>query len=277
MVTEGKDALLVETAPVFERLLAMARAGRDVTVRDDEYDFSVLLDAVRVKARGIRFRLVDTGRWESSRMEWLVDRGADLYTADTVGRPAGELEGIQAICRRAGAVLACFLQRVPEEEREGTYSPSEVVNLARSGVYIHVTNRKEMADPHLLADLAAHCRRGGSRLIYYHHGPLEHSLVELGRNGAWVHLYDRSLEGEENAASARDLLRGASAAGGGLVIHWKKGMSLSFLDEMLRSGARVVFGPALFDFKSPYRALEKKARRKTLDFRTYYLSPTVLP
>jgi hypothetical protein len=39
----------------------------------------------------------------------------------------------------------------------------------------------------------------------------------------------------------------------------------------------ILFRSSLFDRKSPFRALGKKAMQRKLDFRAYYLYPNILP
>jgi len=44
------------------KLLSLVEEGRDVTVRDDLYDFLWVLDAVKLcRKKGFRFRLIDSG------------------------------------------------------------------------------------------------------------------------------------------------------------------------------------------------------------------------
>jgi predicted short-subunit dehydrogenase-like oxidoreductase (DUF2520 family) len=90
-------------------------------------------------------------------------------------------------------------------------------------------------------------------------------------------MTDQSVEGEEDRAVIRDIILSARSAGSNLVLHWNNGNDISLLDDIVKSGAVVLFKSPLFDFRSPLKELEKGIRRKRLDFRTYYLHPSVLP
>jgi hypothetical protein len=75
----------------------------------------------------------------------------------------------------------------------------------------------------------------------------------------------------------RDIVLSAQSAGSNLVLHWDNGNQFSLLDDTVKAGAVVLFKSPLFDYKSPLKDLEKGIRRKRLDFRAYYLHPSVLP
>ena len=100
--------------------------------------------------------------------------------------------------------------------------------------------------------------------------------MELGRNGAWIHIADQSLVGEESQSLIRDIVVCAHSAGSNLVLHWDDGAKFSLLDDIVKAGAMVLFKSPLFDFKSPLKVLERRIRRKRLDFRAYYLHPSIL-
>ena len=101
--------------------------------------------------------------------------------------------------------------------------------------------------------------------------------MELGRNGAWIHITDQSLGGGEDQSMIRDIVLSAQSAGSNVVLHWDNGNQISLLDDIVKAGAVVLFKSPLFDYKSPLKDLEKGIRRKRLDFRAYYLHPSVLP
>jgi hypothetical protein len=273
---EQKDLSSIERT--FE-LLSLVTKNQTLTVRDDQFDYPTLLDAVRsFRDKKHRFRLIDTGRFNPFELEWLTAGGADLYTSDEVRTNAQELELINASSKRAKAMLAYFYRGIlGVKEHESSFPLEDLMKVGRSGIYTHVTNRESRQDVSILSQLAYNCRRGGSWLVYYHHGPMETSLVDLARNGAWIHISDLSLKGEENQSIVKDVIPSARSLGGNLVLHWEKGIPLSLLDDIVAAGALVLFKSALFDYKSPYRALENKVKRRRLDHRAYYLHPMVLP
>jgi len=247
-------------------------------VRDDQYDFSTLLDAVRqFRDRRYRFRLIDTGRFDPFELEWISGHGADLYTSDETRSNVHDLEFISAAARKGNAFVSFLINGKCDVGGEEDPTFSDLMNVGRYGAYLHLTNRQQPRDILQVARLAYNCTQSGSWLVYYHHGPLEKSLLELGRNGAWIHMTELSLEGEESQAMIRDVVLSARSAGSNLVLHWDNGNNFSLLDDIVKAGAVVLFKSPLFDYKSPLKVLEKGIRRKRLDFRAYYLHPSVLP
>lgn len=263
---------------VFE-LLSLSRKGQDVTVRDDQYEFHSLLDSVKLcRKRGSRFRLIDSGKFDRFQLEWITEAGADFYTSDEVRRNAQELEFINEACKKGAAVMVYFHHGILElEEGNDSLAFSGLLDLGRSGIYIHLTNKERGRDFSLLNQLAYNCRRGGSWLVYYHHGSLEAYLVELGRNGAWIHISDQSIQGEEDSVLLQDIIKSLRSAGTNLVLYLEKELDFSLLHDIVKADAFVLFTSSLFDYRSPMKALERESRKKKLDFRTYYLYPTFLP
>ncbi len=259
------------------KLLASASKGQDITVRDDQYEFSWLLDSVKItRTRGYRFRLVDSGKFNRSQLEYLARAGADLYTSDEARSDAFELDLLVRDCRKAGAIVAYFhhglLEHANEEENSLPFSFSELMDLARSGIYLHLTNKKNRRDFSHLDPLAYACQRGGSWLVYYHHGPLDPSLEELARNGAWIHISDRSVEEEADVALLMETIKSARSAGTNVVLHLEKGIDARLFEGMVKTGAFVLFNLSHLDDKFPLRA-----KKKRLDFRAFYLYPHFLP
>lgn len=278
---ENKEQKLDESTQSgdISELLSLISKKEDITVRDDQFGFPALLDAVhRFRDRRHRFRLIDTGRLSSFELEWLTAGGADLFTSDTVRSNAQELEFVSISSKRGNALVAlfCFGDIGDEEQRE-SYSMIDWINLGRSGVFVHVSNKNNERDLSVLVQLADSCRKGGSWLVYYHHGSLETNMISLAQNGTWIHISDLSLADEESQSIVRDITHSALSSGGKLVLHWEKGVSFSLLEDIVRAGGVVLFKPALFDFKSPFRILEEKAKGRKLDYRAYYLYPDVLP
>lgn len=259
-------------------LFSLLKKKQNITVRDDQYDFSTLLDAVRqFRDTRYRFRLIDTGRFDPFELEWIASHGADLYTSDESRSNILDIDLINAAARKGNAVVAFLINGKLEAEAENVLSFSDLLNAGRSGAYLHLTNRRQERDIQKISQLAYNCSKSGSWLVYYHHGPLEVSLLELGRNGAWIHITNQSLEGEEDQPMIRDIVLSAQSAGSNLVLHWDNGNQFSLLDDTVKAGAVVLFKSPLFDYKSPLKDLEKGIRRKRLDFRAYYLHPSVLP
>jgi len=260
-------------------LVSLAKAGRDITLRDDQHDFPVLLDSVRLcRQRGFRFRLIDSGKLDRYQLEWLGEAGADFYTSDEARAGFFELELVNKACKRGRAFVAYFHHAPIELSKEkDSFSFSELQEMGRCGVYLHITNREKPRDISQLSELAYACQKGGSWLIYYHHGLLEPSFSELGRNGAWIHVSDQSLAKAENTTLILDQVKSLLAAGAKLVIHLEKGMDLPLLRDVMAAGVFVLFKSSLFDYKSPFRILERKAAKRKLDFRAYYLYPDFLP
>ncbi len=273
---EHGEATLQESMP---DLYSLMQKKQNITVRDDQFDFETILDAVRrFNDKRYRFRLIDTGIFDPSELEWITGQGADLYTSDRIRTNVHDLELINSSSRKANAFVAYFVNGHLESDTvEAPLSFSDLMNLGRSGVYIHLTNRHKAHDLARMALLAYSCRKGGGWLVYYHHGPLLESLIEVGSNGAWIHISDQGLEEEQSQSLMREIILSAQSSGTNLILHWDKGARLSLLEDAVRAGAVVLFKSALFDYKSPIKVLEKGMRRKRLDFKSYYLYPTVLP
>jgi hypothetical protein len=258
-------------------LISLLKKKQPITVRDDQYDFTSLLDAVRLfRDSRYRFRVIDTGRFDPFELEWLTGHGADLYTSDGVRARIHDLEIISASAKKGNAFVSFLINGKWEEGEEKSLTFSDLMNVGRCGVYLHITNRQQPRDIQQVAQLAYHCAQKGSWLVYYHHGSLERSLLELGSNGAWIHLTDQSLE-QDSPGLIRDIVLSARSAGSNVVLHWDGGDNFALLDEIVKAGAVVLFKSPLFDYRSPLKVLEKGLRKKRLDFKAYYLYPSVLP
>lgn len=263
--------------PAAERgfqLLDQAGAAQGLTVRDDQQALAWLLDAARTARRhGRRFRLVDSGRLDVSSLEWLAKAGADLYTADDIRPDVPALVRIRKAGRASGSRTVFFLynpiEPIEAAPATGALSLEMVIELVRSGVDLHVSNRKKSRDPAALLNLAASRRAGGAEVVYYHHGPLIKELAHLAEAGAWVHV--SSSKRDFNAAELavlRDIGRaGGRAAGGGLVVHVDAGIERAVLEEIRKSGAHIIFN-------IPF---ERTLWRPSLPWRAYYLDTTFLP
>lgn len=163
----------------------------------------------------------------------------------------------------------------PSQE-PGLLSFSDLRELARSGIYIHLSNKDEKRDFSELAELAYQARKGGSWLVYYHHGPLGVEVKDLARNGAWIHLSDASLSEAADLNLILDAAGLSARAGANLVVHVEKGLALDWLEEISGSGAALLFKILSDDSRRAMRALERKAKKRKLDFRSYYLYPSFM-
>lgn len=261
------------------QLLSWAKQGQDITARDDQYDFPTFLDAIKIcRKQGFRFRLIDSGTLMLSQLEWLAEAGADLYTSDEARNNFFELELLSRACRRNGTILAYFHHGPFEsrEEEESVYF-SALQGLARSGAYFFLADRQRERDLQRLNELAAACRQGGSWLVYYYYGLFKLPLDELAKNKVWFHFSDQRLKEIEDKNQALDKMKLALSRGLKLILHVEKILDYSFLEKLMKAGAFVLFKSSLIDYRSPFKALEKKARQKKLDFRAYYLYPDFLP
>lgn len=258
-------------------LIASAKEKRDLTVRDDQYEYAWFLDAIRLtREKGRRFRLVDSGRFERFQLEWLLEAGSDLYTSSTVRKDSGELEGLQRAARKGRAVLA-FLQTGPlESSADGDpANTSGLLALGRDGVYIYLSNRENPQDFKQLGRLAESCRSGGTRLVYYHHGALVPELQELVRIPLWLHLSDSCLREETGVSTLLELLTSSSTQAE-FVLSIEKNLDYLELKDILAAGAHVLFPRAQFDYRSPLKELERAAAKRKPAFTAFYLYPNVM-
>ncbi|MFQ6108665.1 MAG: hypothetical protein ACE5L7_03820 [Candidatus Aminicenantales bacterium] len=261
-------------------LLLRASEAKEVTVRDDEYDYSWLLDSAKLcKKRGCCFRLIDSGKLELSQMEWLAGAGAEIFTSDEARPRALELELLSQMCRSAGSFVACFQHGTLEEDEEksGSISIQELMNLGISGVYLHISNKDKKRDFSLLNSLAHSCRKGGSWLVYYHHGLLEASLEELACHGAWIHLSDQSLIEAEEISLLLDTIKSARRAGTNLVFHLEKGADASLLREMIKAGVYLQFDLSHLAVSPELQTFFRRWEKRRMDSKAYYLWSHFLP
>jgi hypothetical protein len=268
---EPKDKTIDAVGEGFE-LLDKAGKAQDITVRDDQYDYHWIKDAAEMcRKKGFRFRLMDTGRFEKIDLMWLIDSGLDLYTDDQTRKDFKELEELVIECQKKNSFLA-YLQAGAfgkEEESESSVF-SGLVTIARSGAQIYVTNREDKTELGALNELAGCCREGNTRLVYYHHGALDPIFDEMGSHGPWIHITDKSID-RENLSLLLATCRKANLNGGGLIVHLEDEAEYDLVEELIEVKAHVLFLYAQFDYKSPFKELEKRVSKKDYDFRAYYL------
>ncbi len=279
MRTDSENIRPAEATPEPEspekifRLLDKVRESDSAIVRDDQFEFLTFMDAAR-SGRG-HFGLIDSGRFSGYQMELLGREGVSFYSSDEARTDSEEIGSINKACAKGGSYLAYFLngELAAEGAGQGGIDFPSLVQLAERGVYLHLSNRNGKRDESLLADLGRSCRKGGSWLVYYHHGPLRADLSGLARTNAWVHLSDRSLEGDEEMEQFRKLAR----RGKRLVLFVERIRSADFLQEMWRAGVFLRFMTPPAEPGSALEALENKARKKTMNPRAYYISNAFIP
>jgi len=260
-------------------LLSRAEEGLEITVRDDQQESASILDAaVTARKKGGRLRLIDTGRFSAFDLEWLAEAGADLYTSDEARPNALELGLLAKACARGKSIIAYFHHgKLTRDSGEGPTSPGFLAAAGRDGIDIHLSNRERARDLADLAETAHACRKGGGRLVYYHHGPFEPGLEALAQSGGWLHFSDADLPADAALPLLADIASEAAASGSGLVIHLEKGLTVDILRGLLSKGAFAVFKTPPASRRSPLGALEREARKKPLDRRSYYLYADFLP
>lgn len=260
-------------------LLDRIRLGRDIVIRDDQFEREGLLDAARTaRAKGIRMSLLDTGRFEPSEIEWLVREKVRFYTSDETRPREAELARILKACRASKSFIAYFQNgQLGTEPEADAVSLDALKGLSSSGMDIHISNRVHARDFGVLAELAENAREGKCYLAYYHHGPFAAGMTELASRGAWTHFSDRSLAAAGSADLGLEIIRSARGAGSRAVVYVEQGLPLSVLESLFEAGAAVLFQTPPSDFRSLQRPFEQKARKRKLPVRAFYLSAAFLP
>jgi hypothetical protein len=272
---ENKSQESEDAAKSFS-FLSSIRKGQDITVRDDLLDFQLLLDAVKLSRRkGIPFRIVDSGARDVIQLEWLAAEGAIVYTSDDAERELDALRQIDKACKRGNSFLA-YLQKGPlkQESESAAGAWEELMALGAEGTYIFLSNRENKRDVTQLGILADRCMRGGSWLVCYHHGELETALVELARNGAWIHVEDSCLKEADEYGLLLEIIRAAHSAGTNCVFHLERELEYYPLKDIQKAGAILLFKSKLIDYRSPLKPLQELASQPKLDARAYYLYST---
>jgi len=279
MNQEIKDNIVADTPEKAFALLSSVTQDPILTVRDDLFEFSLLLDAVKLRRKQREksdFRLVDSGALSLVQVEWLAAEGADIYTNDEVGKNVQELESIRYACKKGDTLLAYLHNAVLVSDVASSLDLSGLNSLGTFGINIYLSNKdheRNLSDLILLADL---CQRGQSRLIFYHHKDLDPALFELGRAGAWIHISDNSLSTPDDVAKLTDVIHAAHNSGSNLCMHVERGTESLLLEDLQKAGAFLIFKSALIDYRSPLKPLEEKARKQKLDTSAYYLYPVFL-
>ncbi len=258
-------------------LLDRARQRRELTVRDDQFDFSDFLEAAKAcRQRGGRFRFVDTGKLSLFELEWLAEAGADIYTSAEIRSKVDEFELLAKACSRSKAVVACFSHGPLWGGQSDKDTLGFLQAIGQRGAYIHHSNRQGRSDLGGLEVVASSCRAGGSWLVYYHHGPWEEELARVAREDAWVHLSDKSLSSQSVVRQLIETMGRRKEKKLRLVIHIEEGLSVEETLDLERAGAFLLFKTPPSDYRSDFWEIEKRASRRRLDFRAYYLYTTFL-
>jgi len=268
-------AAVVRTYELLDRL----RLGRDFAVRDDQLDFSVLLDAARIaRDKHVCLTLLDTGRFGFVELEWLMTEGVRLCTSDEARPRPEELRQLLEAGRR-GRVRAAYLQRgrLFPDRSEGAMSVPDLQDLGRAGLDVHVSNLDERRDLAALAEIVPFVRQGGGFFVYYDHGRPEDGLVALAARGAWSHLVDRAVDEAADGEMLVGWARAAKSGRAGAVLHVERGLTLETLQALQAAGATLIFKTPPGDRLSRFRPLEVAARRRKLPPRAFYLDATLLP
>ncbi|MBD3412976.1 MAG: hypothetical protein GF421_00900 [Candidatus Aminicenantes bacterium] len=253
-------------------LLDTADKGQNLTVRDDQYDYYWIADAAkRCRQKGFRFRLIDTGRFEKIELIWLIGSGLDLYTDDQTRTDFKELEELSTECTKAHSLCSYLSTEKWNQSQDSEGSEfSGLLTFARSGAYIYVSSKNENRDLSQIKELAEGCHESGTHLVYYHRGPVEPIFTEIGDQGAWIHLPAKSMDPEQRLLLI-DTCQNSRQNGGGLILHLERAVEYDLVEDLMNAGAFVLFLYGHFDYKSPFKELQKRARRKKYDSRSYYL------
>lgn len=273
-IVEGVNGV-VRTYELMDRV----RTRQDLVIRDDQFDHEALRDAVGyARRRRIRLSLVDTGRFALAEIEDLARGGARVLTSDEARPRAGEWESLVEACRDGGTHLAVFWNGpLPASGKDGEIPAQALEDLLGRGLDLHLADRRHARDPEALAGLAAAARKGRGYLVFYRVGPPVAELGAPAGRRAWVHFSDREAAEEGWAGPALEIARAAAAAGSRAVVHVERGLPLELLEELWEAGAALVFLTPPSDDRSLLRPIERKAARRKLAPRAFYLSTAFLP
>jgi len=251
---------------------------RDVILRDDQADYpSLLHEAKACRKKHVRLRLIDSGRFSSSELEWLGNAGAFISTSDRARQDLREFILISDAVKKGNA-LASYFHYGPfdDEEKERAVSFPSLRLMAGSGCYLYASNSRFVREFPRLEELAFACLKSGSRLAYYHHGSIGPALEGLCRQGAWIHLGAESLERAEVIRLVCDCACAARAAGSNIILHVGGPIDLLYLEDVAEAGVHVLFHTPPSDYRSRQRPYELRAGQERLDFRAYYLFPHLM-
>ena len=260
-------------------LLDRVRTRQDLVIRDDQFDHEALRDAVGyARRRRIRLSLLDTGRFGLAELEALARGGARLLTSDEARPRADEWEVLAKACRRGGTHLSVFWKGpLPAAETASGPTLQDLEDLLSRGLDLHISDRDHPREAATLAGLAASAKRGKAYFVVYHIGPLAESLAAVAGERAWVHFSDSAITDKPGADLAVEMAKTAAGADSRAVVHIERGLPLELLEALWDAGAALLFRTPPSDDRSLLRPVERRALRRKLPARAFYLSTAFLP
>jgi len=243
-----------------------------IILRDDQISWTEAMDLARwLSSRRKTFVLIDTGLFSLAELEWLATRKTIIVSYPEARRSWSEILLLGKVARRArGAVIFGYKGSETGERLAEIYLALR--HMGRGGIDIHLSGKARNLDPEALSQLAADCRQGQAYFVYYHYGPVEAWLYQLGREEAWIHLLDHFFDLSQ-MNTLEELFKSCPGKVK-VVIHMEKERRDPELMEMARKwGGYLVFPrppwPSFF-IKKGYRA------DSALPFRAYHLEPRAL-
>jgi hypothetical protein len=260
-------------------LLDRVRTRQDLAIRDDQFEFAALLEAARyAERRGIPLSVLDTGRFGLDEVEALARTRARLLTTEVARPRADEWEILHEACRGSGTHLAVFWNGpLPSPEGAAPVPFPAIEDLLRQGVDFHISDRVHRRDPAALTAMAAAAKKGGAFFVVYHVGPLASDLAAAAAARAWVHFADSSMGDAPAAELAVEIARAASRAGSRAAVHVERGLHQETLEALWEAGAALLFQGPPSDERSLLRPVERRAARRKLSPRAFWLSTAFLP
>jgi len=260
-------------------LLDRVRTRQDLVIRDDQFDFTALLEAARYAGRRrIRLSLLDTGRFGLEETESLAQAGARILTSDEARPRPGDWEILQAACRRSGTHLSVFWEGpLPAQAEAPGFTVQTLEDLLGRGVDFHVSDRTQPRDFTVLAGLAAAAKAGRAAFVLYHAGPLSGELAALAAGRTWIHVADADIPDVPAGDLAVEIARAAAGAGARVAVHIERGLPLERLEALWAAGAVLLFKTPPSDERSLLRPVERMAARRKLPARAYRITAAILP
>ena len=272
---EKAVAGVIETYELLDRV----RTRQDLVIRDDQFAQDALLDAARYALRRrIRLSVLDTGRLGLVEVESLARAGARILTSDDARPRTDDWEILHDACRTAGTHLAVFWNGpLPAADAASGTILQDLERLLGRGLDLHIADRKHPRDAEDLTRLAGAARKGKGYFVAYHVGPLVPDLAVPARGGAWIHFSDASIADKPGEELAVGIARAAASSGSRAAVHIERGLALELLEELWTAGAALLFLTPPSDDRSLLRPLERRAARRKLPPRAFFLSTAFLP
>lgn len=259
-------------------LISRASSSSVLTVRDDQFEFPWLVDAARLsRRRGGRFRVVDSGRNDIVSLCRLSEAGAEIYTSDETRPDPNELIPVALSGRKSGSPTFCYIHGPLSDDLKAFAIRGTVLELGRTGVDIHLSNRERTRPADELLALAEACRHGHGRLVYYHFGRLEPYLENLAAEGGWIHWLAQELESEKAEFLITDILRAGRKSGAGFILHLEDAGSTARLRRIFEAGGFLEFHTPPSESSPDRRKLEVECARRRPDARAFYLHADFFP